>query len=230
MVRVDVLDRPFCIDRTEVTETQYATFRARLDAAGLAALAPRLPSPCGDVALVALSPGTAPSNLPRANVGFCSAAAFCAAQGKRLCGGLDGGAVVLDGRGAPEVPLEWEVACAKSRDTSGYPWGDIPEPSAAAGCQTQDLSDGGRRAAGTAAACGYTGGPLDMIGNVWEYVNVRRDVELDAYTGVRGGSYTGRTVGNGCATSHGIESGKRGSYTTRTVDEIGFRCCADAAR
>lgn len=226
MVVVDVADHAFCIDRTEVTDTQYATFRVKLDAPGLAALAPRLPPPCDRTALVAIDREGALSDLPRVNLAFCSAAAYCAAQGKRLCGGLDGGAVVLDG-GTEEPTLEWEVACANDLDTTRYPWGTTPGPSAAAGCQTQDLVDGGRRPVGTAAACGATGGPLDMIGNVWEYVNVRRDFPTDAYTGLRGGSYAGRTVGNGCETLHGSASGARGAYTATPVPDVGFRCCAD---
>ena len=220
--------RSICIDRTEVTSAQYASFRAAvLDLKPLRAL---VPNECSPQTAAALSPADGGGDLPRVDVSFCSAAFYCAAQGKRLCGGLaDGKGIVTDGGKDP--PLEWEGACANGNDGSFYPWGTIsPEPAVAAGCHTRstDPNAAAPRAVGAAPACGPDGaeGPWDMIGNVWEWVNVRSDPSpVVSYTGLRGGSFEGDTVGNGCATPHAAD-GPPGQYATgRTA--VGFRCCAD---
>jgi hypothetical protein len=83
--------RTICVDRTEVTTAQYGAFLSRVT--NLAPLDPAVPPDCTGLAAVARSAAGAPSALPQVNVSFCSAAFYCAAQGKRLCGSAGGNAL-----------------------------------------------------------------------------------------------------------------------------------------
>ena len=226
--------RKICVDRTEVTTAQYATFRTR--ALGLSpmehtALETKVPAACALLAAVALSNAGGPDALPQVNVSFCSAAFYCAAQGKRLCGNaVDGaGIVITDGGTSP--PLEWTLACANGKTENYFPWGSVDQSVAkSAGCLTQSTSPGAKapRDAGAASACGPGDGlgPYDMIGNVWEWVTLRSDVDGGAsYTGQLGGSFVGATV-DGCMGMTGADA-VHGEYANGN-SQTGFRCCGDA--
>ncbi len=221
-------DRSICVDRTEVTSAQYAAFITATST--LDPWKDAVPKACKSLALAALDAPDDGGDLPRVTVSFCSAAYFCAAQGKRICGSLaDGGAVVVEA-GAGDPPLEWEGACANGQDRSFYPWGtQAPEPAIAAGCLTKSSNPDANapRAAGGAPQCAPspTEGPFDMIGNVWEWVNLRSDGAGVSYTAVRGGSYAEPTVIYGCASPHGIDA-PPGAFAAGHA-AVGFRCCAD---
>lgn len=217
--------RPLCVDRTEVTSAQYAAFRSQTFDPSLF---PRIPPEC-------VAAGTDPADDggdgPRVQVSLCSAARFCVAQGKRLCGSLeDGGAVFVNDANAPDPPMEWDVACANGAEGSYYPWGSTdPAGAIAAKCQTAsyDPDATAPRTAGAEPACGPGGdGPLDMIGNVWEWQNGRRDNAGGAsYTSIRGGGYESTTVGSGCKHGHGVDA-VYGAYAAGRPT-VGFRCCAE---
>jgi formylglycine-generating enzyme required for sulfatase activity len=222
--------RSICIDLTEVTSSQYATFRNTV--LDLAPLTQRVPPACSQVALGGLSPPDPEvSELPRVNVSFCSAAFYCAAQGKRLCGDASEGRAIVFVDGTTEPPNEWELACADGKGSEFYPWGTQDKTTAvSAGCAVSEngIDATSVRTVGSSPACGPTSGagPFDMIGNAWEWINVRKDVAGGAsYSGVRGGAFDVVTVVDGCRSVHGIDSAP-GAYADGRAN-VGFRCCAN---
>lgn len=235
MAVVELLNgRRVCVDRTEVTGAAYATFHASRPV--ITALEAKVPQGCRGVSAATLTAPDASGDLPRARVTFCSAAYYCAASGKRLCGSLaDGKSAIVTGtaESAPDPPLEWEAACSNGKPTSFLPWGTTdPTTASGAGCLTRSTTPGATqpRIVGASPDCGPSAdGPLDMVGNVWEWVDARRDIPTSnvSYTFVRGGSFKGDTIAR-CAQPHAID-GVLGAYTTKTDDETGFRCCADPA-
>ena len=188
--------RPPLHDRTEVTDTQYATFRAKLDAPGLAA-SPRGFRPCDRTALVAIDREGALSDRGRIRVpqrrGLARrrATALRRADGGRSCS-----------TAARTSPLEWEVACATTRHdaTRGARRRGPPPAGCQTGLRTVEAPSAPRRLR-------RDGGPRHDRERL-EYVNVRRDSRRTR-TPARAGSPAGRTVGNGCET-HGSASGARG--------------------
>jgi hypothetical protein len=224
-------DRAICVDVSEVSSAMYAEFRAKVT--DVTPFQPLVPSGCEMLAAAALDPADDAGALPRRSVSFCSAAFYCASQGKRLCGSLaDGsGLVKADDGGAPveNPPLEWEGACAGGQQRDHYPWGNTdPAPAAAAGCLTADTApDAGVRPVATSPVCGPANGPYDMIGNVWEWVSLRVDKPSASvsYSGLRGGAWNAATPAQGCATPHGADA-PLGTYAAGRKD-VGFRCCAD---
>jgi formylglycine-generating enzyme required for sulfatase activity len=221
--------RSICIDRTEVTEAEYAAFRSSLTT--LSALTAKVPAGCSGLSIVALASATDGGKLPRRDIPFCSAAYYCAAQGKRLCGSLEDGGTVLIVDNMPDPPMEWERACSNGKTGNFYPWGTTdPSTSVQAGCYTRSFDEDAMapRLVGAAPACGPPGdaGPVDMIGNVWEWVNLRKDLTGGpSYTGARGGAYNGTVVGNGCQTGFALD-GVNGQYRAGGSPDVGFRCCA----
>jgi sulfatase modifying factor 1 len=232
MVVVDIGTRTICIDRTEVTSAHYAAFLASHTGAGaLAPYAMKVAPQCALITPPGLTAADDGGARPRRSIDYCSAALFCVAQGKRLCGNVgDGGAIVFASDGGSEHPLtEWELACANGRSVTYYPWGTMNASGAvAAKCETRDYDDAstGPRAAGAEPACATVSGALDMIGNVWEWVNMPVDNDGGAsYTAVRGGAWDGVTAPFGCGTQHGFASSS-GNYAGGDPT-AGFRCCAD---
>ena len=87
----------FAIDATEVTRAQYAAWLATNPSTdGQAGLCSWNASFTPDATCMAESfvcQGTGCANHPQPCVDMCDAAAYCAAVGKRLCGGISGGPV-----------------------------------------------------------------------------------------------------------------------------------------
>lgn len=198
MVRVGAL----CIDATEVTEAQYAAFLA--DDAG--------PPPAACAWNTTYAPGDSPGNtplcmpagppFPQGCVDFCDATMFCKWAGKQLC-----------------TADAWSRACG---DAGAYPYGTTYDPKA---CNGRELGAGKVTRAGSLAKCaGTAGGPFDMSGNVWEWVDVCTPGDVGAPASkdscrIRGGSVTDEADKLRCDAT--------GSLSRDFMQyNVGFRCCA----
>lgn len=161
-IRMD--DRPmhlveldaFAIDRTEVTNAEYARF---VEATGHR---PPFHWRKGD-------PPHDQPRLPVYNVSWEDARAYCAWAGKRL-----------------PTEAEWEKAARGGLEKKAFPWGDVFEPPAAETKETELPSEGESEEEAEVqkmAHYGYPEGPTevarfppngyglyDMVGNVWEWV------------------------------------------------------------
>jgi sulfatase modifying factor 1 len=168
-VRVGTL----CIDATEVTNADYATFVAKNQATPIVA-----GSPCG--AVVAKNVGTRPDPLlPVTGVTFCEARAYCIYAGKHLCGDVGGGPTSPANVGT--LQSAWYYAC-----TAGTGQGTVLSGQ----CQL-DTTEPAR--AGSTCE-GSPKGVFDMVGNVNEWV----DSVDDAGTGANfvGAGYMQPTSSN----------------------------------
>jgi formylglycine-generating enzyme required for sulfatase activity len=174
----EVTVEPFAIDRTEVTNEEYAEF---VRAEGHAA-----PPEVWDGG----SPRAGQEKLPVSNVTFEDARRFAAWRSKR-----DGVTYRLP------TEEEWEYAARGGDPSRVFPWGGEWSEGRA------NLLGDAPRAVGSFAAGRTPQGVEDMIGNVWEwtrspaamYKGNDRTVLLPADRGklvVRGGSYESRPDGD----------------------------------
>jgi formylglycine-generating enzyme len=222
----------FCIDETEVTDTQYRAMLDDLADGGsptLDALNATLP-PTGCTTfptVVALYPSSGPpakDDFPVVNVGWCQAHVFCAWAGKHMCGAMGGGAGDQSTRQDPAAS-EWFFACSQN-GTQNYPYGG------AAGqcfvCNDNANCDAGADATPAITpieswpSCKGSYGVYDLTGNVSEWEN---SYQLDAaitsrYASVRGGSFV-TNYGDGCRYDHGTDWGNASLGDIWT----GIRCC-----
>lgn len=146
----------FRIDKTEVTNKQYAACVAAGNCSAPSSTKARRYLPSGSVDIEYYGV-TQYDNYPVIYVSWTQAKAFCAAQGKRL-----------------PTAAEWEKA-ARGNDSRSYPWGNTITTCSQANVLADD--SGNDCPPGTPAAVGsYPSGAspygvLDMSGNVWEWVN-----------------------------------------------------------
>lgn len=223
MVVVETASSRFAIDAREVTIAEWTAFR---DTHPFATTRGSLPVTCAYK--TAFGPNTfgaclvdeAPSH-PIHCVDWCDAYAYCAANGKRLCGKIGGGAVTLTALGDPSES-EWTRACAGGTNAERWPYGTT----ARAGiCNTAPHDAGAVVPTGSLAEC--TGGVadlFDMIGNVseWNDTCVKSnadDSDDNDQCATRGGSYVS-TSDPRC--SDHVLTARR--FEGRT---IGVRCCKD---
>ncbi|HEX4446633.1 MAG TPA: SUMF1/EgtB/PvdO family nonheme iron enzyme [Polyangiaceae bacterium] len=235
---------PFCIDATEVTNAAYATWLGTDPGPEF------LPRQCtagpwlygltmGDYRPQELERVGLPQHLhwpvsaalddePVVWVYWCDAAAFCAGNGKRLCGRVGGGNIPLAGDFYPELtpdlgdPSVSEFVYAATRGgTQTFVYGDQHESGscwpenggfAASGVVTLHAVHSKPRCEG-----GYPG-IFDLQGNAAEL--------LDACNLTAGDDHGG---GPTCAAAPGrwTVDGDVGVLFTYTTASVGFRCCAD---
>jgi formylglycine-generating enzyme len=163
---------------------------------------------------------------PATWVSWCNAEAFCLANGKRLCGAIDGGYLEVDndssdlaeGDLADAEESEWYRACSGG-GTKLYAYGDAFEEG-----RCVRLPDS-LEPVGSRPGCegGYSG-LFDMGGNAGEWVGARSRAGND-----RGGG--GKTEFDvvARAVSHGIRScvpHALEAVTTRS-GLVAIRCCAE---
>ncbi|MBN1757743.1 MAG: chitobiase/beta-hexosaminidase C-terminal domain-containing protein [Chitinispirillaceae bacterium] len=125
---------------------------------------------------------------PLTSVSWVEAKMLCIDAGKRLCSAS-----------------EWRGAC-RNKTVSMYPYGDNYDPRR---CATEEA---GPLASGSKPECS-AGGTDDMVGNVWEWVEDKKDDFVQAY----GGSFRYGKDGHCTLTFEG-------TVATRS-NETGFRCC-----
>ncbi len=220
----------YCVDRTEVTNGQYAQFLATSpDPAGQDEVCswndsfdPQTSTECDNV--------ESQSSLPVTCVDWCDAKKFCEWAGKELCGAITGGPVLPADFAEPGVDA-WFSACSED-GMREFPYGNDYESESCIGIDSPFLEP---VAAGMTTTCqgGYPG-LYDMSGNVSEWENsCTGESSASDECLHRGGSlYDADTIG---ATGHTLRcnSSAAGDNTPSPAlarrdlrhSLIGFRCC-----
>lgn len=204
-----------CVDRTEVSRAAYRSFLAENPSTS------GQPSGCrfnSSFTPDGWPPPAGSDALPVTGVDWCDAQAFCAAQGRRLCGPIGGGASQLAGAGDP-ARSEWATACTEA-GAHAYPYGPSFEPGRCNGAGQSS----GPAPVGTLPTCsgGYAG-LLDLSGNVGEWVDFCDEGPGMSGTNdtcaILGGSFQDGAADLSCASS-------RSARRSSTAEDRGFRCCS----
>jgi formylglycine-generating enzyme required for sulfatase activity len=152
---------PFCIDSTEVTNSQYHDF--------LLASPSTADQPAQCAWNTSYQPGNgwsydpAIASYPIASVDWCDAYAYCRWAGKRMCGAIGGGPADINHSAAPTNEHYYACSAGNSRL---YPYGDTPSPEA---CNVH-LTDSAVLPVASLATCeGGFPGVFDLVGNVEEW-------------------------------------------------------------
>jgi formylglycine-generating enzyme len=215
----------YCIDSTEVTESQYAEFLAA--APGFSG--PR-PSACswkndftpGKLNLPSCrwDPETYP-HLPVTCIDWCDAYAYCRWAGKHLCGAIGGGAITWNS-GADTDPKkdEWYQACSKG-DGREYPYGATYDLGK---CNDNESGIGELVDAGSMTGCeGAHPGLYDMVGNAFEFENsCAGDSGASDLCLLRGGSWAKSRDEFSKCSGRGVLDRRDNRY-----DDFGIRCCGN---
>lgn len=207
----------YCVDKTEVTQTQYQAFLATspdslTQIAGCTGQTFTPQSGCNG-----WNPVTNPQR-PAVCVDWCDAVGFCNFVGKHLCGTIGGGGAVAPASANDAAVDEWYNACSAG-GTQNYPYGNLYSTSK---CNTLEGGPAHPVDVLSFAPCvgGYAG-LNDMSGNVREWTNSCSGSTCM----LRGGSWLDTTSSNPYKPD--CKNNGMGSKTG-VDDRIGFRCCADA--
>jgi formylglycine-generating enzyme len=215
----------FCIDATEVTNQQYATFLMDkgTDVSGQPAACKWNTSYIPSIEGVVWPFLKGRENFPVANVDWCDAFMFCQWAGKRLCGKIGGGRLP-NVAAAASVTGQWFNACTNGGRLT-YPYGmnfqratcNIDAPTNAAMFVEEVKHRSGCEG-------GYPG-LFDMGGNMEEWTDAcDKDGARDDSCAIAGSTaYSGDLTPDDLS-CHGSVFGQR--RDTRYY-MLGFRCCAD---
>jgi formylglycine-generating enzyme required for sulfatase activity len=210
------LPGPMCIDATEVTNEQYAAWLAKS------------PSTSGQPSYCAWNTTFAPTaswppaagkeKHPVTAVDWCDAYAFCAGNGKRLCGKLGGGSNAYADYADPAKSV-WYRACT-SAGKYAFPYGNTYSTTA---CNGLDKGLNATVPVGSLATCqspevDYKG-VFDLSGNVLEWE--------DSCNGATGSADSCRMRGGFFQNSQTYVrcDGARASTRKDTFVGTGMRCC-----
>jgi formylglycine-generating enzyme required for sulfatase activity len=220
MVRVPTIDgRSFCIDSTEVSQSQYAAF-----------LEDKKGDTSGQPTICAWNVGYGPNctaydptktpNNPVACVDWCDAVAFCSWAGKRLCGKIGGGSLLGEAASFNDPTQGQKFAACSHGGTRKFPYGNSVDDTACA-FTTSGVQD--VQPVGTFPRCqgGYDG-IFDITGNLQEWEDACRPATsgTDDVCMVRGGDFRDSAASWACTDT--FPAGR-----TYGADWIGFRCCSD---
>ena len=209
----------FCIDRTEVTNAQYAAF---LDTSPKTGGQP--PECAGNTAYAPSSTASfdvGRNQYPVASVDWCDARAFCAWAGKRLCGHIGGGSLRSDAERNDPDASQFMYVCTKG-STQLYSYGNeyIPGICNASGGGGQPMP------VGASVDCqGGFPGVFDLVGNVGEWTDDCSNqtgpddacsVNSSSFAYVDGDPRTAQRCDH-------FDPQHRGD----TFADLGFRCCFD---
>jgi formylglycine-generating enzyme required for sulfatase activity len=203
---------PFCIDATEVTNSQFREMLVSPPALST------LPVSCAFKTAFASAVG--PNDLP-VNTDWCDGYAFCAWAGKRLCGKIGGGANDFADY-AQLSKSQWYYACSGG-GVHVYPYGDTFDPLA---CNGAAYDAGGVIPVKSDPRCeGGFPGLFDMAGNRWEWEDsCTGDGGADDRCRARGGTWVDGNTQMQCDFDHLKHFDPRRNQTNTYM---GFRCCAD---
>jgi formylglycine-generating enzyme len=167
------------------------------------------------------TPSAAAVNLPRGDVDWCDAKAYCSWAGMQLCGRIGmPGAHVSPGEVTMPAVDQWVAFCGGDSHSS-YPYGDAFDEAKCNGFTTAEPAPTpGPTAVGSKKGCAGVKPIYDMSGNVaeWEDACVAYDGQTDKCF-ARGGSYASTTdIAMKCT------NGEQLDRDTRRPD-VGFRCC-----
>ncbi len=217
----------FCIDSTEVTNTDYEVFLAAHPSVTLG------PASCSwkpDFDHGGTWTPINGGNAPAGNVDWCDAFVYCKWAGKRLCGDPHGGSTAYASFADPNSD-EWYFACSDG-GALAYPYGASFDEHACNG----RLADGGfpdaapaytvKSVAQQPSCHGGFSGVFDMSGNAAEWEDCCDDsTGGDASTQkcrMRGGSANSDEPQLACDDPASFGPYSRASFT----DDLGFRCCS----
>ncbi|MBI4954436.1 MAG: SUMF1/EgtB/PvdO family nonheme iron enzyme [Myxococcales bacterium] len=209
----DLQGGSYCIDSTEVTNADYATFLAAN------------PSTAGQTADCTWNTSFVPAEgwppapdrdaYPVAWVDWCDAAGYCAWAGKRLCGRVGGGALGVDD--FDPVENEWTNACTTG-GTFEYPYGPTNDPSA---CNQGHAPDqDALLPVASLPTCEGGSGLFDMAGNINEWTNACSGPGEFDWCRTMGGDFY-FINSEGCY--HELGFARSGPWIV-----TGIRCCRDA--
>jgi hypothetical protein len=175
-------------------------------------------------------------DFPVVDVTWCDANAFCAGNGKRLCGRIGGGSfsasglvpdpgfignqnVVHDSNLLDPVGSEFANAMTHSGQRS-FPYGSVFQPSACPGGTLVDMwtLSGELHAVGRASCEGGFPGLFDLEGNALEYIDAIHAEQGVAQYAIAVGDVAADAASEGLSVAQAI-------WMPHPL--IGFRCCAD---
>ena len=220
----------FCIDRSEVTNADYAAFLATNPSTVFQTSACAGNStfdPATDGLNCTQYDPVGKPKIPVACVDWCDAQAYCAWAGKHLCGKIGGG-TNLTTDFANATKSEWYAACSGGGLTR-FPYGNTYDGSL---CVGLDYGANRQTNAPNLSCKGGYDGVFDMSGNLSEWEDsCSANAGLSDQCLYRGGSWLDADNASPsllCNSGTVAGGAKSVSKARSTRDkEIGFRCCAD---
>lgn len=229
--------KPYCIDRTEVTQADYHQFltankgptgNEHPACATNGSYVPvqdppdsQEPKECEEGK--SWTPTKTPSR-PVACIDWCDAYAYCAWAGKRLCGRIGGGELTDPAPMIDPNESQWYNACSQGGKTD-YPYGTEYDPGA---CEGKDTGATWLAKKDVAARVGCKGSEapynsiFDLSGSVMEFTDECESTGIpgDVACLARGGGYSTNQPLMACSVGANVDRSQVGK-------SYGFRCCKD---